>query len=619
MSRFKVSLANTGWLLPRALFLVLGLTSIPALRADDPVRETDYQGSHTLVLRVTDRYLALLKVAYGQLDHGFEPGNLEAQLEVRRLYEFHRVLLKPYPVDPFEYLVFGRLEGPQSISKPGDLMATLKPMAVKTAILPRVPARPGPEEEPLDLDQRATQAENAAWLQEIQFSLDRIPGFRARYVHIRDFLHPNSVSRFHFVLKQVAAAPPASSGSASSSASAPAYGYALEDLGGTNGTRVGPTRLNRQQSTHIRLGSPIRFASLTQVARQYLDRIAAAGQEQPVFAGLPALTLKDLRLECELALGTREECLEARARINSRLAPGRAWLLALQPDPPASEADLEQVLAVERARADAAHAGRESKGDATVPAQAPERPEAHPEHELDPEQSEREARRMLAEAGAAAASATSAAEGPPGVPVATLEEALTCSVCSKVIFDPVTLDCGHAFCRTCIASWFQSLGAQKCPRCRAQHPGKPKPAPVLNQAIELWAARLPLARWQAREIQQAECQSAKETGAGPHSPGPGWLLAQGHEIHHHTVDITQARDTVCQAGDCLEMIGVGEARVAEQRVAPLPPGRPRHYHLRCWARMHSADDPRPFLRGREALTASQNEAVNQELARTRLK
>uniref|UniRef100_A0A8C5MIM3 Uncharacterized protein n=1 Tax=Leptobrachium leishanense TaxID=445787 RepID=A0A8C5MIM3_9ANUR len=50
-----------------------------------------------------------------------------------------------------------------------------------------------------------------------------------------------------------------------------------------------------------------------------------------------------------------------------------------------------------------------------------------------------------------------------GTQSAGLRDELTCSVCLNVYTNPVTLTCGHSFCRTCVGN----TRAQSCPECRA--------------------------------------------------------------------------------------------------------------------------------------------------------
>uniref|UniRef100_A0A452I0H4 RING-type E3 ubiquitin transferase n=1 Tax=Gopherus agassizii TaxID=38772 RepID=A0A452I0H4_9SAUR len=52
-------------------------------------------------------------------------------------------------------------------------------------------------------------------------------------------------------------------------------------------------------------------------------------------------------------------------------------------------------------------------------------------------------------------------------PVESLQEEATCPVCLEYFTEPVTLDCGHNFCRACIAQcWEGSDTAASCPQCR---------------------------------------------------------------------------------------------------------------------------------------------------------
>uniref|UniRef100_UPI00358FDFCA E3 ubiquitin-protein ligase TRIM7-like isoform X2 n=1 Tax=Myxine glutinosa TaxID=7769 RepID=UPI00358FDFCA len=54
-------------------------------------------------------------------------------------------------------------------------------------------------------------------------------------------------------------------------------------------------------------------------------------------------------------------------------------------------------------------------------------------------------------------------------------DALTCSVCLQIYKDPVTLPCGHSFCRLCIEKCWENREENcVCPNCREVFPQKPK-------------------------------------------------------------------------------------------------------------------------------------------------
>jgi hypothetical protein len=69
--------------------------------------------------------------------------------------------------------------------------------------------------------------------------------------------------------------------------------------------------------------------------------------------------------------------------------------------------------------------------------------------------------------------------------VQKVREQLECGVCLLSFNSPVFLDCGHAFCRTCIANWElrQSVqgSASTCPTCRSVV-GAPRMAHALHNA-----------------------------------------------------------------------------------------------------------------------------------------
>ncbi|XP_073414732.1 E3 ubiquitin-protein ligase TRIM62-like [Dendrobates tinctorius] len=59
---------------------------------------------------------------------------------------------------------------------------------------------------------------------------------------------------------------------------------------------------------------------------------------------------------------------------------------------------------------------------------------------------------------------------------AELRDELNCSICLSLYTDPVSLRCGHNFCRSCIVSVLdaqEAAGGYFCPDCRAEYPERP--------------------------------------------------------------------------------------------------------------------------------------------------
>ncbi|CAN0434724.1 unnamed protein product, partial [Hapterophycus canaliculatus] len=49
-----------------------------------------------------------------------------------------------------------------------------------------------------------------------------------------------------------------------------------------------------------------------------------------------------------------------------------------------------------------------------------------------------------------------------GLPLSALE----CAVCLSLVCEPVSLSCGHSFCRVCLVNTLRR-NKKKCPTCRA--------------------------------------------------------------------------------------------------------------------------------------------------------
>uniref|UniRef100_A0A4W3GIK1 RING-type domain-containing protein n=1 Tax=Callorhinchus milii TaxID=7868 RepID=A0A4W3GIK1_CALMI len=72
------------------------------------------------------------------------------------------------------------------------------------------------------------------------------------------------------------------------------------------------------------------------------------------------------------------------------------------------------------------------------------------------------------------------------IPTRTGEPEATCSICLEFYTDPVTIDCGHNFCRDCILQcWGTGQGSVSCPQCRQQIPQRSvRPNRTLSNMVE---------------------------------------------------------------------------------------------------------------------------------------
>ena len=82
-----------------------------------------------------------------------------------------------------------------------------------------------------------------------------------------------------------------------------------------------------------------------------------------------------------------------------------------------------------------------------------------------------------------------------------VEKALECSTCMGLMFEPVTLACGHSFCGSCLVSWMRT-GQRLCPLCR--FPVPPAQQPRTSYALAQLCRRLFPQEYGRREQEVAD-------------------------------------------------------------------------------------------------------------------
>lgn len=64
------------------------------------------------------------------------------------------------------------------------------------------------------------------------------------------------------------------------------------------------------------------------------------------------------------------------------------------------------------------------------------------------------------------------------------EDELKCGCCYELMVEPTTLDCGHTFCRLCLATWWHTSKNLNCLVCRRPSEGFPQVAVQLRNTVK---------------------------------------------------------------------------------------------------------------------------------------
>ncbi|XP_074810861.1 uncharacterized protein LOC141988794 [Natator depressus] len=136
--------------------------------------------------------------------------------------------------------------------------------------------------------------------------------------------------------------------------------------------------------------------------------------------------------------------------------------------------------------------------------------------------------------------------------VERLQEDVTCSICLDILEDPVSIECGHNFCRGCLAAHWSRVSAwgYECPECRAPcSRNQMTPDTRLKSLVE-----------KIRDLPREETLTA--TGIVSPEPGPRAQPGPGHPVQLVCLDekggLTLDKEALSH---CLEQGGVGDAPV----------------------------------------------------------
>ena len=100
------------------------------------------------------------------------------------------------------------------------------------------------------------------------------------------------------------------------------------------------------------------------------------------------------------------------------------------------------------------------------------------------------------------------------------QQELTCSICMNCFLDPVTIDCGHSFCRPCLSlCWEEDQTPRSCPECRGI---AERPDFKTNIALKRLASLLDLLDWTLESPQQ-NCHKTRRTRMSPQERKIDWF------------------------------------------------------------------------------------------------
>ncbi|XP_078075395.1 zinc-binding protein A33-like [Mustelus asterias] len=118
-----------------------------------------------------------------------------------------------------------------------------------------------------------------------------------------------------------------------------------------------------------------------------------------------------------------------------------------------------------------------------------------------------------------------------GKQLENLSKDVSCSICLDFLQEPVSLECGHVFCRGCI-SLFWADGHCSCPECRLLSPGK-----VLrpNRQVANIVATVRSLTLASRAAESGQRRSAKprHTNTGHLTPSTGHIKEKVQKLTEH--------------------------------------------------------------------------------------
>lgn len=97
------------------------------------------------------------------------------------------------------------------------------------------------------------------------------------------------------------------------------------------------------------------------------------------------------------------------------------------------------------------------------------------------------------------------------IPAESFQDEASCSICLGFFQDPVSIHCGHNFCRACITRcWEWSTANFSCPQCKETAPERSfRPSRELARVLEI-AKRLSLQAARGDVVEEEGCERHRE-------------------------------------------------------------------------------------------------------------
>ncbi|KAM9305391.1 tripartite motif-containing protein 29-like [Gastrophryne carolinensis] len=118
---------------------------------------------------------------------------------------------------------------------------------------------------------------------------------------------------------------------------------------------------------------------------------------------------------------------------------------------------------------------------------------------------------------------------------ASLGDELSCSICLSFYTEPVSLRCGHSFCRSCIGTALETQeesGVYSCPECREKYTERP----ALEKNRKLCNIVENFRSTQTAEIHCTYCVETREVAVKSCLQCETFMCAKHLEAHNKTVD-----------------------------------------------------------------------------------